>query len=110
MKPKKSKEDFLFHPELFGYRSDLVSFLAERGYSQFIEFQAIDVSHDTYGIEVTGIIDHNTALKIRDLSSDYFKDQMWIENPWNRCIDYDDGWAVEIFRDPDDQSDDWWKD
>lgn len=109
MKPKNSKEDFRFCPELFGYKSSVADFLSNHDYHQYQDYKGIDVAHDTYGVEVTGISDEETALAIRTLTIRHVKDQMWIESPWNRCYQCDDGWVVEVFRDPDDQSDDWWK-
>jgi len=110
MKHNNLGESFRFCPELFEYRSRTMEFLSDEDYSFLIDYQGIDVCHDIYGIEITGISTKELAEEIAGSVEELFCNKKWIDNPWSRVVDYDDGWTAEIFRDFDDQSDDWWKD
>ena len=48
-------EDFEFYPELFEYRNQASDLLADAGYNLFSDFNAIDLIHEDYGLEICGI-------------------------------------------------------
>ena len=60
-------KEFPFHPELFGEMSRLLEALAEAGYRWFSDYGSIDLEHEDYGLEVTGIRGIEGALGIADV-------------------------------------------
>jgi hypothetical protein len=53
-----------FHPELFEYRACASDLLAEAGFAGFGDYAAIDLVHEEYGLEITGIRDEIDARKM----------------------------------------------
>ena len=47
--------EFEFHGELFELRGMVMEALEENGFVWLSDFGAIDLRHDIYGLEVTGI-------------------------------------------------------
>ena len=48
-------DDFRFFPELFESRQEALEILDDAGFYWLADFTSVEVLHETYGIEVTGI-------------------------------------------------------
>ena len=55
---------FRFAPELFEYRNDVITALAEVGFDWLTHYSSVDPLHDVYGIEVCGIHEKEDAIQI----------------------------------------------
>jgi hypothetical protein len=47
--------EFEFYPELMEYRTVAAELLEEAGYTWFQDFSSIEVVHEDYGLEISGI-------------------------------------------------------
>src|SRR5688500_6735917 len=56
---------FRFAPELLAYRERVLDALVQAGYNQMDHYSGIDLLHDLFGLEVTGIQSKSDALRIR---------------------------------------------
>jgi len=56
---------FCFHGELFEYRAEALDALSAGGFSYFESFGSIDLTHDSFGLEVSEIADETTALSMQ---------------------------------------------
>lgn len=61
------KQELQFHPELFAQRGRVSDLLSEAGYAGFGDYAAIDLVHEEYGLEVTGIRNEMDARKMLGL-------------------------------------------
>jgi hypothetical protein len=98
---------FEFHAELFEFRNSVLEALSDNGITWLSEYGSIDLQHDVYGLEVTGIRQETDAEAIEGLLRKIFPD-------WHyRRTFYEDqnlgelGWKVMISREPEDFSDNW---
>lgn len=66
-KPKKGQASILFHPELFELSSTAAKLLDDRGFVWLNDYSAIDVLHDDYGLEISGIGDQRKAESIAEV-------------------------------------------
>ena len=91
---------FEFHGELFGLRSTVLDALAANGFVWLSDFASVDLSHDTYGLEVTGIREQKPAMQIQQLLHGLFPNWRF------HRLYYEDrnlgemGWKVIISREP----------
>lgn len=53
--------DFQFHGELFDLRAMVMEALSENDFVWLSDFGSVDLAHDIYGIEVTGVPDESRA-------------------------------------------------
>ena len=58
---------FRFYPELFEHRAAVIDALSERGLAWFGDYNSVDLMHDEFGIEVTGIRDKVDAEAIQSI-------------------------------------------
>jgi hypothetical protein len=97
---------FEFH-ELFDFRNAVLEALSDNGFAWLPHFGSIDLQHDVYGLEVTGIREEADAAAIERLLRKMFP--QW---HYHRTF-YEDhnlgelGWKVMISRDPEDFDDNW---
>ena len=98
---------FEFHAELFDFRNAVLEAMSDHGFAWLSDFGSIDLQHDVYGLEVTGIRAEADAGKIERLLRGMFPDWRF------RRTFYEDhnlgelGWKVMISRDPEDCGDSW---
>lgn len=88
-----------FHPELFDHRSDAIDALAAAGFHWLVDYTAVDLDHERFGIEVCGIPEKAMALRIRRVLHAAFpawRYSVLFEKDWGTR---DLGWCVEIHRD-----------
>lgn len=99
---------FEFHPELFEVRNAVLEALADNGFAWLSDFGSVDLQHDVYGLEVTGIRQEADARTIESLLRRMFPGWRY------RRTYYEDhnlgelGWKVVISREPE-RFDDRWK-
>ncbi|MCX7429074.1 MAG: hypothetical protein NTW96_26040 [Planctomycetia bacterium] len=100
-------ESFEFHAELFDLRNEVLEALSDNGFAWLSDFGSIDLQHDVYGLEVTGIREEADAVVIENLLRTKFPG-------WRHCRTfYEDqnvgelGWKVMISRDPEEFNDNW---
>ena len=48
-------DSFAFHPELLDERTRVIAELSDAGFEWLSDFGAVDLLHDVYGLEVTGV-------------------------------------------------------
>jgi hypothetical protein len=60
--------EYTFFGKLFQARQELLEFLANNGIVYLTDFGAIDLLHDLYGLEVSGIRDEHFARRILKLT------------------------------------------
>lgn len=65
-------ESFVFHPELFEYRSRASDVLSEAGIDGFSHYSSIDLLHEDYGLEVCGIRDGGSVEPVVVTMKDAF--------------------------------------
>ena len=63
---------FEFHGDLFEFRGTVLDALAARGFVWMSDFGSVDLSHDTYGLEVTGIQEEEQVTQIHQLQQKLF--------------------------------------
>ncbi len=98
---------FEFHADLFDVRTTVAEALADVGLLWLSDYGAIDLRHDVYGMEVTGIREKADARAIDPLlrgllpgwrhGRTYYEDQNLGEL----------GWKVILARNPEDAGDHW---
>ena len=90
--------EFQFHGDLFVCRQQVLILLADNGFQWLNHFRAVDVIHELYGLEVTGIAHELEAEAIEKLLQNNLE--------WNFVRrTYEDrrcecGWKVRISRRP----------
>jgi hypothetical protein len=100
-------KSFEFHAELFDLRNAVLEALSDNGFMWLSDFGSIDLQHDVYGLEVTGIREEADARAITALLRKMFAGWRY------RHTFYEDqnlgeiGWKVMISRDPEGRDDDW---
>ncbi len=98
---------FEFHAELFDFRNTVMEAMSDNGFMWLSDFGSIDLQHDVFGLEVTGIREEADAKAIAALLRRMFAGWRY------RRRFYEDqnlgviGWKVMISRDPEDFDDDW---
>jgi hypothetical protein len=99
--------EFQFHGELFELRAMVMESLAENGFVWLSDFGSVDLAHDIFGLEVTGIREEDQATQIQELL-------IQVLPGWNfRRNFYEDqnlgeiGWKVIVSRDPENFDDQW---
>ena len=55
---------FEFHPELFAYRTEIMTILANAGFDWFVDYASIDLDHEAFGFEICGVPDETDALRM----------------------------------------------
>ena len=66
--------EFRFCPELFEIRALVQERLTDRGFEWFSHYSAVDLLHDTFGIEVCGIRERDDAVAIQRVLCRMFPD------------------------------------
>jgi hypothetical protein len=98
---------FEFHAELFDFRNAVLETLSDNGFAWLSDFGSVDLQHDVYGLEVTGIREEADARAIEALLRRMFVG--W----WYGHTFYEDqnlgelGWKVMISREPEHFDDNW---
>jgi hypothetical protein len=98
---------FEFHAELFDFRNAVLEALAANGFAWLSDFGSIDLMHDIYGLEVTGIREEADARAIENLLRSMFPDWQYRRNFFEDQNLGEIGWKVMISRDPEDFNDHW---
>lgn len=88
-------QSFLFSPELFECRSQLMSAFESADLLMFRDYAAIDLDHDNYGLDVTGIKNENDSVKMLLILYDVFPswrygDRVYDDSP------VEPGWRILI--------------
>lgn len=68
------RDTFRFSPELFEFRTDVISELSERGFDWLTHYSSVDPIHDCYGLEVCGIRERDDAESILNILTAMFPD------------------------------------
>jgi hypothetical protein len=100
-------EPFEFHPELFELRNAVLETLAENGFVWLSDFSAIDLCHDTYGLEVCGIRNEEDARSIAALLARLFPTWHYARRYYKGHPTLEPGWKVILSRDPENHRDRW---
>jgi hypothetical protein len=106
---RRGEMEFEFHPELFELRTQVIELLAEHDLVWLSDYGAVDLQHDLFGLEVTGIQSEQVAFAIQRILAQEFP--KW---PYRRTF-FEDlnvgelGWKVMISRYPEDFDDIAWK-
>ena len=93
--------EFHFHAELFEARAKLIAALARRDILWFSDYPTIDVLHEEYGLEVCGVQEKETALRIGWVMVETFPDWPYgalFLKTWGTG---DPGWKVIVAKRPD---------
>jgi hypothetical protein len=86
---------FEFYPELFECRSKASALLEESGYCWFGDYSSIDILHEEYGLEISGIADEESIDPILHALQQVFPQ-------WHHCRIYfhdygrEPGWALSL--------------
>ncbi len=97
---------FEFHGELFEMRGIVLDALATNGFVWLSDFSSVDLAHDTYGLEVTGIRDPDRATQIHRLLRTLFPGWLFHQEYYEQENLAEVGWNVIISRDPEQPGDD----
>ena len=98
---------FEFHAELFDFRNAVLETLSDNGFAWLSDFGSVDLQHDVYGLEVTGIREEADARAIEALLR-----RMFVGWRYGHTF-YEDqnlgelGWKVMISREPEHFDDNW---
>lgn len=95
---------FHFHPELFECRNEALEVLGEAGMQWMADFTSIDVLHDLFGVEVSGIGTEAEARQVLALLQAHFRGWRYgyvLLKDWSSR---DAGWKAVVHRDPREQS------
>jgi hypothetical protein len=98
---------FEFHAELFDVRNAVLEALADHGFAWLSDYGAIDLQHDVYGLEVTGIREEADARAIERLLREMFPGWQYRRTFYEDHNVRELGWKVMISRDPEDYDDRW---
>ena len=98
---------FHFHAELFDLRAVVMEALSENGFVWLSDFGSVDLAHDIYGLEVTGIHDEGRAddihaLLLELLPNWHFRRQFYEDQNLGEI-----GWKIIISREPENFDDEW---
>ena len=92
---------------LFDFRNVVLDALSDNGFAWLSDFGAIDLLHDVYGLEVTGIHQEENAVAIAELLQKMFPAWRYQRTYYEDHNVRELGWKVVISRDLEDFSDDW---
>jgi hypothetical protein len=98
---------FEFHAELFDFRNAVLEALSDNGFAWLSHFGSIDLQHDVYGLEVTGIREEADAAAIERLLRKMFPQWHYRRTFYEEHNLRELGWKVMISRDPEDFDDNW---
>jgi hypothetical protein len=98
---------FEFHAELFDCRNAVLEALADAGFTWLSDFGSIDLQHDVYGLEVTGIREEADAVAIERLLRKMFPGWRHGRTFYEDHNQGELGWKVLLSRDPEDFNDSW---
>jgi hypothetical protein len=96
---------FEFHAELFEFRNTLMETLSENGFTWLSDFGSIDLQHDVYGLEVTGIREESDAKEIEAILRKMFPGWRYYRTFYEDKNLGELGWKVMISREPEDFND-----
>jgi hypothetical protein len=91
----RAGEEFDFFPELFADRARAAELLEEAGYTWFADYSSIDLLHEEYGLEISGIQTEQDMKKVAEVLQGGFPH--WHHQ--NVCLQdhgRDPGWAVSL--------------
>lgn len=93
--------DLEFHAELFDVRASVLGTLADHDITWLSDFGGVDLRHDTYGFEVTGIRTEPLAYRIERLLLREFPWWWWHRTYYEDLNVGELGWKVVFSRFPD---------
>lgn len=91
-------DDFRFFPELFEHRQDALSTLDDAGFYWLSDFSSVEVLHETFGIEVTGIPDEGSAREALSVLRSRFAQWRHVSLV-HQDGGREPGWKVRLHRD-----------
>jgi hypothetical protein len=98
---------FEFHGELFELRGVVLEALSDNGFVWLSDFSSVDLAHDIYGLEVTGICEQVRAAEIEQLLRGLFPDWRFHRRFYEDHNLREIGWKVIISRDRETTDSDW---
>tara|TARA_B100001109_G_C18802089_1_gene445389 strand:+ start:545 stop:877 length:333 start_codon:yes stop_codon:yes gene_type:complete len=87
---------FSFSPELFQVRALATEILADNDIVWFVDYKAIDIAHDDYGIEIEGIPTQELAKQISSTLKPHL--QKHIQPCQCSMVEDSAGWRVDFYR------------
>ena len=99
---------FRFEPALFEHRDAALQALSRGGYQWFVDFESIDVVHETYGIEICGIASEAKARQMLAIISRLFPAWRFAFLDNDEFEESDQNWMVCLQRDPADNKPEKW--
>ena len=97
---------FEFHAELFDFRNAVMKALSDNGFVWLSDFGSVDLQHDVFGLEVTGIREEADAREIEALLRRMFPGWRYRRRFYEDKNLGELGWKVMVSRDPEDFHDD----
>lgn len=94
--PQAEEAAFQFHPELFEERTRAMKALAERGLTLFSGFSSVDLAHDRFGLEVSGIQQEESLERIAQALQGKFPHWHFCKT-CRRDTERDPGWRFGIY-------------
>jgi hypothetical protein len=91
-------EPFEFHGELFEFRGLVLETLAANGFVWMADFGSVDLRHESYGLEVTGIHEQDQAMRILQLLKKLLPDWRFYHVFYEEHNRRERGWKVIISR------------
>ena len=91
---------FKYYPQLFEFRALALDALSGAGYEWLTDFTSIDLRHEVFGFEVSGIQQEEDALKVCAVLRRTLIVWPYSYLVCRECEDLDRGWQVVIHRDP----------
>lgn len=98
---------FNFHGELFDLRAMVMEALSENGFIWLSDFGSVDLAHDIYGLEVTGIREEERADGIHDLLLEVLPNWHFHRQYYEDQNLGEIGWKIVISREPESFNDAW---
>ena len=102
----KNVKSFEYHGDLFDLRAIVLDALAENDFVWLTDFGSVDLAHDIYGLEVTGIREQAHATKIEELLCRLFPNWKYHRRFYEDVNMREIGWKVIISRDAETFGDD----
>lgn len=109
MRLRSSDSEISFHAELFDLRNAVLELLAKHEIVWLGDFGAIDLRHDTYGFEVTGIHSEDASIQVERLLRGICPWWWWRRRYYEDMNVGELGWKVVFSKLPDFTSDEKWK-
>ena len=99
-------DSFAFHPELLEERTRVMEELSAAGFEWLSDYGAVDMLHDVYGLEVTGVREEADCRRIAQMLARLYPRWKYTR-VYYKDRGAETGWKAVVHRDPESDRDSW---